>query len=53
MLIGSLFHDAMGRDMMPDAYPKPASKAPAKYAQFILRALGVRDAQSAKPPRES
>ena len=53
MLIGSLFHDAMGRDMMPDAYPKPANKAPAKYAQFILRALGVRDAQSAKPPRES
>lgn len=53
MLIGSLFHDAMGRDMMPDAYPKPANKAPGKYAQFILRALGVREVQSAKPPRES
>lgn len=46
MLIGSLFHDAMGRDMMPDAYPKPANKAPAKYANMILRALGVRDRQS-------
>lgn len=46
MLIGSLFHDAMGRDMMPDAYPKPATKAPGKYANMILRALGVRDRQS-------
>jgi AcrR family transcriptional regulator len=53
MLMGSLFHDAMGRDMMPDAYPKPASKAPGKYAQFILRALGVRETQAAKPSRES
>jgi len=51
MLIGSLFHDAMGRDMMPDAYPKPASKAPGKYAQFILRALGVRDAQPGSSPK--
>lgn len=42
MLIGSLFHDAMGRDMMPDVYPKPAGTAPAKYANMILRALGVR-----------
>ncbi len=45
MLIGSLFHDAMGRDMMPDAYPKPAGKAAGKYARFILRALGVRDVE--------
>ncbi len=46
MLIGSLFHDAMGRDMMPDVYPKPANKAPGKYARFILRALGVRTPSS-------
>ncbi len=46
MLIGSLFHDAMGRDMMPDIYPKPANTAPGKYANMILRALGVRDRQS-------
>lgn len=45
MLIGSLFHDAMGRDMMPDVYPKPANTAPGKYANLILRALGVRDVQ--------
>jgi AcrR family transcriptional regulator len=47
MLIGSLFHDAMGRDMMPDVYPKPANKAPGKYARFILKALGVRDVEPA------
>jgi AcrR family transcriptional regulator len=46
MLIGSLFHDAMGRDMMPDVYPKPANQAPGKYARLILRALGVRDVES-------
>jgi len=42
MLIGSLFHDAMGREMMPDVYTKPANKAPGKYARLILRAIGVR-----------
>jgi AcrR family transcriptional regulator len=44
VLIAALFHDAMGREIMPDIYPKPASKAPAKYAQFILRAIGVKPA---------
>lgn len=42
MLIGALFHDAMGRGLMPDIYPKPASKAPGRYAQLILRAIGVK-----------
>jgi hypothetical protein len=42
MLIAALFHDAMGREMMPDIYPRPASEAPAKYAQFVLRAIGVK-----------
>ncbi|HEX5576800.1 MAG TPA: hypothetical protein VFX40_00425, partial [Gemmatimonadaceae bacterium] len=41
MLIGTLFHDAMGRPMMPDLYPKPAAKAPARYSDLILRAIGV------------
>jgi AcrR family transcriptional regulator len=40
-LIAALFHDAMGREMMPDIFPKPASLAPAKYAQFVLSAIGV------------
>ena len=43
MLIGSLFHDAMGREMMPEIYPQPASEAPARYAQLVLRAIGVND----------
>ena len=41
MLIGALFHDAMGREMMPDIYPKPAAEAPARYAELVLRAIGV------------
>ena len=41
MLIGSLFHDAMGRKLMPDLFPKPANKAPGKYAKLILQAIGV------------
>ena len=43
MLIGSLFHDAMGRQMMPEIYNKPINKAPGKYAHMILRAIGVRE----------
>lgn len=40
VLMGALFGDAMGRDLMPDAYP-PASRAPASYARVVLRALGT------------
>ncbi len=55
MLIGALFHDAMGRDMMPDVYPKPASRAPALYARLVLRAIGVETAPPAPvaAPRRS
>lgn len=42
-LMGALFGDAMGRDLMPDAYP-PQSRAPSAYARLLLRALGA-------PPR--
>lgn len=42
MLIAALFHDAMSREMMPDIFPKPADKAPSRYAEFVLRALGVK-----------
>ena len=41
MLIGALFHDSMGREMMPDIYPRPASEAPSRYAELVLRAIGV------------
>jgi len=41
MLMGAIFGDAMGRDMMPDVYPQPKEKAAQMYAQLLLRALGV------------
>ena len=42
MLIAALFHDAMSREVMPDIFPKPASDAPARYAELVLRAIGVK-----------
>lgn len=41
MLMGSLFSDAMGRDMMPDVFPSPPERAPRRYVELLLRALGV------------
>jgi len=40
MLKGSLFADAMGRDLMPEMFP-PVDKAPATYVRLILRSLGA------------
>ena len=40
MIMGSLFADAMGRDMMPDVFP-PEKQAPAIYVRLFLRALGA------------
>jgi len=42
MLIAALFHDAMSREMMPAIFPNPADSAPLKYAEFVLRAIGVK-----------
>jgi AcrR family transcriptional regulator len=42
MLQGSLFADAMGRDLMPDLYP-PLRRAAAGYARFFLRMLGAEE----------
>ena len=41
MLMGSIFSDAMGRDMMPDVFPQPQTKAAYMYTQLLLQALGV------------
>lgn len=41
MLMGSIFADAMGRDMMPDVFPQPAEKAAHMYTRLLLRAIGV------------
>ncbi|MHB8838465.1 MAG: TetR/AcrR family transcriptional regulator [Gemmatimonadaceae bacterium] len=39
MLLGALFADAMGRDMMPDALP-PAKQVPAAYVDLMLAGIG-------------
>jgi AcrR family transcriptional regulator len=41
MLIGALFADAMGRDIMPDLYGNDADEALEQYVQLFLRGLGV------------
>lgn len=41
MLMGAIFADAMGRDMMPDVYPEPQGKAAHMYTLLLLRGLGV------------
>jgi len=45
MLLGALFADVMGRDMMPDSLPA-ARQAPAAYVELVLRAVGYK----ASPP---
>lgn len=41
MLMGAVFHDAMGREMMPQAYPA-VTKAPRLYSRLLLNAIGYR-----------
>lgn len=40
MLMGTIFADAMGRDLMPSMFP-PREKAPATYVRLFLRAIGA------------
>lgn len=48
MLMGTIFHDAMGRDMMPEALPTPAENALAQYVKLLLNGLGFK----AKPSNQ-
>ncbi|MGK2934140.1 MAG: TetR/AcrR family transcriptional regulator [Gemmatimonadaceae bacterium] len=41
-LMGALFSDAMGREMMPEIYP-PAEAAAREYTELILRVIGADD----------
>ena len=41
MLQGAMFADAMGRDLMPDLFPRPVARAGAEYARAFLRMLGI------------
>lgn len=49
MLMGALFTDAMGRDIMPGRYDYTPEEAPARYVRLFLRAIGV---EPARAPRE-
>lgn len=42
MLMGTIFHDAMSREMMPEAMPKPQSKAVPQYVRLLLNGIGVK-----------
>lgn len=41
MLMGALFADAVGRDVMPDMYPNDADDAVREYVRLFLRAIGA------------
>lgn len=40
MLMGALFSDAIGRDMMPADFPPDVERAPRLYVRAFLRAIG-------------
>lgn len=40
MLFSAIFHDVMGRDMVPETFP-PAQQAAARYAKVFLRSIGI------------
>ncbi len=42
LLMGSLFMDAMGRDVMPGMFQYEESEAPRLYVELLLRAMGVK-----------
>ena len=46
MLMGAIFGDAMGREMIPDNFPGPVATAPRSYARFFLGAIGFRPGRS-------
>lgn len=53
MLMGALFTDAMGRDMMPEKYGYSPEEAPEKYVTLFLRAIGATSARGAAPEGET
>jgi AcrR family transcriptional regulator len=46
MLMGALFTDAMGRDVMRACYPYGMEEAPARYVELFLRAIGARTSKT-------
>lgn len=52
LLLGALFADSLGRDMMPDALP-PEKHIPAAYVDLMLAGIGFAAAQPAVRRRNS
>ncbi len=50
MFIGTIFGDAMGRDVMPGIYPATPPRAIQYYTTLLLKAIGVR-LKHAEPER--
>ena len=46
MLMGAMFADAMGREVMPDVFPHPEIKAAQMYTRLLLQAIGVENDSS-------
>jgi hypothetical protein len=47
MMLGAIFHDAMGREMMPQVYPA-LSKAPRLYSRLLLGAIGFKSGSATR-----
>ena len=43
MFMGAAFGDAMGREMIPEMFPKPLEAAPDEYTRVFLRAIAPRE----------
>ncbi len=53
MLLGTLFSDAMGRDLMPDVFPLSPERAAESYVRLFLNAIGVRAAARSESAGQS
>lgn len=49
MLMGTLFSDTMGRDVMPHRYAYTPEEAPERYVRLFLRAIGAVPAPAPRP----
>ncbi|MDQ3208751.1 MAG: hypothetical protein M3Q37_09120, partial [Gemmatimonadota bacterium] len=49
MLMGALFADAMGRDIMPELYRNEPEQALDEYVRLFLRSIGVGRRRNVSP----
>ena len=49
MLMGVLFADAMGRDILRDMFPCPPEESLQEYVRLFLRGLGATPAHPSEP----